>query len=368
MNFEQRQQVRDMFIGINHEGIASKVLAPELYIPDAEVAMSRLVASEATMSYADESVMQQIIGSLGGSEVAMGTHESAFFGGTLLALTVSDILAFEKLGDSMRYRELWLSKKNMFFASEITDGPMVDIYTTALNTHSLDTEVAYDDAIEIIAPFLVESEEASELLYAGFAHALVSAKSCIAELVQQTIDSESEDAEWDFDQFLKENDLTGSLQDVQRSYFEHCVELGITDPYHIGASEEQIRQLLAMTMNDYEHTVAEMRRIEIEGPLFITVTDSTEFDNGGEEDVIVLEAGTKIVGTPGLMSLSLVPVDELYIGCDNHMGLNLNYAPSFVFTDATLNHSNGEIESFAPEQYVYVGFSVPLAKYRSIPK
>lgn len=365
----ERAQVNDVFAFTDHAEIAAKVLDASLFVGEEALTVKELIEREAEILVADESILQRLLNALADSdqhEAQSNTHKDAFLAGALVALLVSDILAEQKLGTLLTYRERWLSQTTPFFAT-LPSGKPVDVYVAAAQADLHDINTSYSEAIQTVGVMLMPDEENNELFQAGFVHSLVNAQACIAEVVIESAIKEAVIEYEDIDTFLIENDLTGSLQEVHRAYLDHADALGLD---LMRMSEAEAAKLLEYALSDYERFVPSMSTIEIEGPSFMTLIQQAQI-NDPEVDVEAyrLDEGCRLVGTVGSFTITVAPTDMSYCRVDESEDCATTYMLSYVFNDAVLTKSNGDVvDMTSGEQRVHVGIAVPGTKYRALSK
>lgn len=357
MSFEQ-SPLTDIFALIDHTKVATKTLDFSAFTDDGESTIRDMIISESKLEFGDESVMKRIVDMMGGPE-AFGdkSYLNAFFGGTLFALLVADELASEKLGDSARYRERLLSKGDNFLMPESASDEAFDVYQ-ATGLCSYTVEPAYTEALERITPLIMPAEQ-EELFFAGFAYALMAAKASITELVLERIAEQSNISDYDIAEFLKDIDLTGSLQEVYSAYIDHLVALGI-DPADI--SDNDAERLLNLTLIDYVRLVPDIQEVEIQGPSYITLIEP----DGSLPMPIMLHENSKLVGDVGAFAMTIAPADPSYIQKDDVNQFVTTFMPSFAIKTGSFTNPLGETTAIEAGQTVYVGIAVPLTKYRSV--
>lgn len=364
----ERSQVYDVFALTDHSEIAAIALDESLFQDEDCLTIEELIDREAQLKIADESVLQQLLHTLIPDETSptgQDEHKDAFLAGALLALLVADVLADQKLGSCIPYRELWLSKGSTFFATMQDDEEPFDVYEAVSLADKHDIDLAYSEAVDVVGAILMPNKENIELLQAGFTHTLVNAQSCIAEVIIDCAEKEAIITNDDIEIFLKTHDLTGSLQEVYQAYLEHSRVFGF-DVLSMGGAEAS--KLLEHTISDYERLVPVMSKVEIEGPSLFTLLQNEELRDP-EEDIepYLLEEGCRIVGTVESFTLSAAPVNMDYTHTDQFGDFATTFMPAFVFRDAVITMPDGEIADMTSgEQSLHVGIAVPGTKYRAL--
>lgn len=335
MKFE-KSLINDTFTPYDHAAAAKAVLAPELYD---QQALRELIEQEAGLTYADETIMQRIFEQLGGAECVGDPYadEASFFGGALLALAVCDELATQRLGDIRSYRELWLSDKQILNTQLMYEGRF-DTTAAVVSADELQISSAYSEAIDKLSPIVAPDVVAREIVYAGFAHTLAAGLQRVAMCVQQHYDNEvsalcSDDA---LEQFMREADLTGELQELDVAFLQHCEVLGIDSANPDEDSLQLLTELLSKDLHHYNLPDT----ITICGPAMMIAADIEPKDLA---DPLVLEPNYSLSGRVSRVVIATAPSDESYVLAESLESVSMRYMPALVISDAKLKSSDGQI-------------------------
>jgi hypothetical protein len=162
-------------------------------------------------------------------------------------------------------------------------------------------------------------------------------------------------------EFMRDYDITGSLQEVYTAYLSHCKVLGL-DPDAM--TEVEAETVLELTICDYERLMPELTEIAINGPCFMQIHDG----HTDERDAVLLETGGfvrgeicgfRIISSPS--DLSYAAIDMLEIG-----QFPLRYMPGFVMKNVSMTLNTGETGKREEHETIMVGFAVPGARYRRV--
>ncbi len=182
--------------------------------------------------------------------------------------------------------------------------------------------------------------------------------------IRQLVRREAMQLSDELESFLEAEDLTGSLQELDRAYQDHCAALSITDPRAM--TDEQAQIVLGLLLTDHDRLVPGISCIALDGPsVFFGLPDSE-----GVTDRFSLSTDQVLQGSiSGEPTLALMPT---VINRDSRDGMydsrlsDHRLMPSYILQGAELIDPDGSRKRLG--DFVMVGLSVPGTRYRRIDK
>lgn len=301
-------------------------------------------------------------------DFGMDDTAEAFFMGANLGMHVATDIGVGQLRSSSfakRWMQTRLHRELSIHGPDYYEHTRINARKAMLKV-SKNTSVPseYDELLEIIKDQQEYDDTESSAFQDGFRYTLMTLlKEVDAQKkgdASRTARHEMTQFDDEFETFMRENDITGSLQEVFNAFIGHCKVFDI-DPNNL--TEAEAETVLELTLEDYDRLMPEISEIEIHAPCFV------QFLNDGDDDSIEaahLEDGGKIKAEIAGFRLAVAPADDSYIDpSSNEIGqFPLRYVPSYVLKNVRVTLPDGsEAEE---ESRVMVGFVVPGTKFNRI--